>query len=721
MTMKNLIIPNKQNHNKQLIYIVAIFLLANIAFAQETDSTLIPTSYINIVGRYTDGKGVELRFFPNKKSVLEVGLKNGFIIDRMLFDSTDQRNETETPVYNEIARVFPFNDDRWGTTISNEKNTDSRSELEIARDFLKNIDKKEGGAFDFEKGIAELKEQKSKEDFEYMIFALSAIKNAKVAIALGLAYTDTTVKKGETYIYRVRPIGKSNIYDIISVDYRILVDKPRNSFDNKVYVKQGDTELFFSWIEIPEISGYFVERANPGESTFIQLNEAPIYNLGGSSPTGESRSGYNDKNLINYKTYTYRFFGYTLFGEKVQFAEVKGMPKDLTPPENPFLPQPKHVKDKEVLVTWKMNPTSAPDLNGFFVARSDKNEGEFKVLHNTMLPKNSRTFIDTTFIPGEPNYYLVQAVDTANNVSSSFPVSVTLIDSIPPVKPIFISGKIDSLGVVTIIVEKNKEKDLMGYRLFRSNSEEHEFSTIYEGFMNNDSLDQKVLTEFKDTVSLNSLTPIIYYKIKALDFNYNQSEFSNVLKVVRPDTIPPVIPLFNDVIVGEKKIELRFVPSSSEDVNEHIIYRKTDLQSKWENLNTTGPKETKYVDTTVTTGTTYYYSIRAKDISGLFSKYSSTVYGKPYDTGLRPSIEKFSIDVEKKNIILKWEYPPLKAEHVFMIYKRDDKGKLQQYDTTKEKSYTDKNVNKENYYAIKVITEDGGQSKMSNVLGKNIE
>jgi len=79
MTMKNLIIPNKQNHNKQLIYIVAIFLLANIAFAQETDSTLIPTSYINIVGRYTDGKGVELRFFPNKKSVLEVGLKNGLI------------------------------------------------------------------------------------------------------------------------------------------------------------------------------------------------------------------------------------------------------------------------------------------------------------------------------------------------------------------------------------------------------------------------------------------------------------------------------------------------------------------------------------------------------------------------------------------------------------------------------------------------------------------
>ncbi len=719
--MKNLLKSSMLKQKNSLLYIAAMFLFANIGFAQEADTTTIPTSFVNVVGRYTEGKGVEIRFFPDKKSVLEVGFKNGFSIERTLFDSNAKRKETDTLDYVEIAKVFPYKDSQWESTISSEKNLGSRNELEIARDFLKNISKREGGAFNFDKGIAELKDQKSKEDYQYMVFALTALQNADVAAALGLGYTDNTAIKGKSYFYRVRPLGASSMYNIIPVDYFIIAENLKKGYDNPVYVKQGDTELFFAWLDMPELSGYFVERANPGETTFTQLNKAPIHSLEGSGYVGESRSGYNDKNLINYKIYTYRFFGYTLFGEKVQFAEVKGMPKDLTPPEQPFLPQPQHVKAKEVLVTWKMNPIPAPDLKGFFVARSNKNEGEFKVLHSAMLSKDTRTFTDTTFITGQPNYYVVQAIDTAKNVSSSYPVSVTLIDSIPPVKPVFISGKIDSLGVVTITVQKNKEKDLMGYRLFKSNSPEHEFSVIHESFMNNDSLVQVVKTVFKDTVTLNSLTPFIYYKIKALDFNYNQSEFSNVLKVARPDTIPPVTPVFNDVIVGEKKIELHFVPSSSEDVKDHIIYRKTDMNGKWEILKTTESIATTFIDTTVTTGVTYYYSIRAKDLGGLYSKYSSVVYGKPYDTGVRPPIEKFSAIVEKKNIILKWEYPTSKTEHTFVIYKKDEKGQLKQYDTTKEKSYTDKNTNKENYYAVKVVTVDGGQSKLSNVLGKNIE
>jgi hypothetical protein len=719
--MKYLIKSNMKKHTRGFLYILTVFLYANICYAQDADTVINPISYINIVGRYTEGKGVEMRFFPDKKSVLEAGLKDGFIIERMLYDTSLIKKETDTLTYSEIAKIYPYKDNQWESAISNEKNQESKNELEVARDFLKNIDKKKGGEFNLDKGIAELKEQKSREDFEYLVFALTALKNSTAATALGIAFTDSTVIKGKSYFYRVRLIGKSDIYKIIPVDYRIVAENLKKGYDNPVYVKQGDTELFFAWIDIPELSGYFVERANPGEITFTQLNKAPIHNLEGSGDEGESRSGYNDKGLINYQVYTYRFFGYTLFGEKVQFAEVKAMPRDLTPPEQPFLQQPQQVKANEVLVTWKMNPIPAPDLKGFFVARANKNEGEFKVLHSAMLPKEARTFTDTTFIPGQLNYYVVQAIDTANNVSSSFPVSVTLIDSIPPVKPAFISGKIDSLGVVTISVEKNKEKDLMGYRLFKANSPEHEFSVIKESFVENDSLNQEIQTVFKDTVTLNSLTPFIYYKVKALDFNYNQSEFSDVLKVARPDTIPPVPPVFTNVVVTEKQVELYFVPSSSEDVKAHIIYRKTDLNKAWIILGSFGPALTEYIDTNVTTGVTYYYSIRAMDESGLYSPYASAVYGKPYDTGIRPPVENLTANIEQKNIILKWDYPSGNIKVVFVVYKKDNKGLLKQYDMTIEKTYTDKNTGKENYYAIKAVTKDGGQSNLSPVVGKNIE
>jgi hypothetical protein len=660
--MKNKMILNLKKQRTHLVYLFALFLFSNICYSQESDTVINPVSYINIIGRYAEGKGIEFRFFPDKKSVLETGIKNGFIIERALYDSTVTAKETDTLMYAELAKIHPYNDGQWESALSNERNAESKNELAIARDFLKNIDKKQGGTFSFDQGIAELNKQKNREDFEYMIFALTALKNAKAAAALGLAYTDSTAVKGKTYFYRVKAIGKSDIYKIIPVDCKITAENLKKTYDNPVYVKQGDTELFFAWIDIPELSGYTVERANPGETNFTQLNKAPIHSLEGSSASAESRSGFNDKSLVNYKVYTYRFFGYTLFGEKVQFAEVKAMPKDLTPPEQPFLHQPQHVKPNEVLVTWEMNPVPAPDLKGFYVARANKNEGEFKVLHEAILSKNTRTFTDTTFIAGQLNYYIVQAIDTANNISSSFPVSVTLIDSIPPAKPVILSGKIDSLGVVTITVEKNKEKDLMGYRLFKANSAEHEFSVIYEGFVETDSLNQKIQTVFKDTVTLNSLTPFIYYKVKAMDFNYNQSEFSEVLIVARPDTIPPVTPVFTNVVITEKQIELSFVPSSSADVKQHIIYRKTDQKSPWEILRTYDSKLNQFIDTNVTTGVTYYYTIRAKDNSGLFSGYASPVYGKPYDTGIRPPIENLNVKVDKKNIILTWDYTALKFE-----------------------------------------------------------
>ncbi len=719
--MKINIKSKAKNLAQQLVCAVSFLLIAGICHAQDADSSSVPVSKINIAGRYTESRGIELRFFPDKKSALETGIKNGFIIERALLDSTSENKAGSKSNFSEIARVHSYGESQWEKIISGEKDSDARDELEAARDFQTDAAKKEGGTFDFEKGIAGLKEQKSREDFEYLIFALTALRNVKAAEALGLSYTDNTAEKGKTYLYRILPIGKSDIYQIVSVDLKISAEKKQNEYNVPVNVKLGDTELSIAWMDSPDISGYSIERKNPGENKFTQLNKAPLYNSDGNSDAGDSRNGYTDKNLTNYKIYTYRLFGYTLFGEKVQVAEVEGMPRDLTPPEQPFLPQPQNTKPNQVLVTWKMNPVPAPDLKGFFVARSDKNEGEFKILHKGLLPKDTRSFIDTTFVRGRNNYYLVQAIDTANNVSSSLPVYAALIDSIPPVKPKIISGLIDSLGVVTITVDKNKEPDLMGYRLFKANGPEHEFSVIAEGFIKNDSLNNKIQTVFKDTVTLNSLTPKIYYRVKALDFNFNQSEFSDKVAVVRPDTIPPVPPVFNNVLVGEKKIELHFFPSSSEDVERHIVYRKTDLNSNWDSLFTFKTPVTKYTDTTVTAGITYYYSMRAKDLSGLYSKYASPVYGKPYDTGLRPPVENLSATADKENVILKWEYPELKIDHSFVIYKKNDKGNLIQCGITKDKSYTDTNVGKENYYAVKAVTVEGGQSKMSDVLEKKIE
>jgi hypothetical protein len=277
------------------------------------------------------------------------------------------------------------------------------------------------------------------------------------------------------------------------------------------------------------------------------------------------------------------------------------------------------------------------------------------------------------------------------------------------------------LGIVTITVQLGKEKDLKGYRLFKANGTDHEFSVIQEGFRKDkfDSLAVKLV--FVDTVTLKSLTPKIYYRVKALDFNYNQSEFSEIMAVTRPDTIPPTAPVISDVLVSEKQIELHFVPSGSIDVKEHIVYRKTDNDTNWKVLLKWHENQTAVVDTAVTIGTTYYYSMRAMDSSNLFSEYAHAVYGKPYDNGVRPPVKNLVANVENKKVALRWEYPQSVKGVFFVIYKKDNKGSLIQYGRTSEKLFIDQNTEKENVYAIKALTQDGGQSQQSNLVTKSIE
>jgi len=666
-----------------------------------------PISEIKAAARYTSN-GVELRFFPDRKKTLDLGLKAGFILERA---------EGNSENFIEIARTKPYSEEDWLQALQRSKTEEEKIQIEISQDFYISSQEKNGGELDFTAGIANLKQQKADEDFQFMVSILTAIKNPDAAKGLGLTYIDTNIQIGKKYTYRVKLIENSSVYEIKPIPISVETTLNKNQYENKVYIKTGDTQLGFVWEDHPNLSGVDVEREING--VFKKLNDAPIYTVRGKTYKGVKRNGYSEDSLVNYQKYTYRFYGQTIFGERVKFAEVIGMPRDLTPPQKPFLKQPKHTKPDEVHIEWEMNSPIESDFKGFAISRSDKTDGYFSLINDKLLPSSARKFIDKSFVTGKSNYYLVQALDTANNVSSSFPISVTLIDSIPPVKPIFIDGKIDSIGVVTVNIQKNRETDLMGYRLYRSNSPEHEFSVIKEGFLELDSLKNKVQTVFLDTVTLKSLTPYIYYRTEALDFNHNTSEFSEILKVKRPDIIPPTTPVFKKVKVGEDFVNLEFALSKSRDVKQQFLYRKLSLKDDWIELTTLQNDQKKYIDKKVEKGTKYYYSLQATDDSGNKSEFAIPVMGKPYDTGVRPPVENLRIKKDKNSVILSWEYKLHNTETLYVIYKQNKDGNLVQYKNTAELKFKEKANSKPVGYAVRVITKDGGKSKVSKIITSN--
>lgn len=665
------------------------------------------TGTIRTGGRYVEGQGVELRFFPSKKVILETGFREGLIIERTL---------AGTDNFVEIARLKPFTDAQWDEAMAVlPGDSETLDLLDLAREFLRAALTPKGGNFDFEQGIGALKQQKADEDMEYAIFVLSAVRDAKVAEALGFSFFDKSVLPGNTYSYQVKPVGTPPVYSFVPEPFTIETKTGATQYRNDVFVYEGDTELNFAWKESDYLSGYLVERKGPNENDFSPLNTVPIYNLTGGGNDDDKRGSYRDENLTNYQVYTYRFYGSNLFGEKIMFSEIKAMPRDRTPPEQPFLEKPAHVSPNQVILKWQMNPEPAPDLLGFVVGRSNATDGDFEVLNNNLLPKETRSFSDSTFVLGGLNYYVVQAVDTALNISSSFPVAVTLIDTIPPAQPVFISGKIDSAGVVTLEVARNSERDLMGYRLFKANDPTHEFSMIYEHFIESDTLNHTIQLVFTDTVTLNSLTPYIYYRIKALDFNFNQSDFSEMMIIERPDTIPPTTPVFIRLVSSKTNVELYFALSESSDLASHELYRKTSLEQPWNLHATLEPEQTVYIDSDVEQGTTYYYSLRAVDKSGLYSEYAHPLYGKAYDDGVRKAVDAFTLTIVDNAAVLNWRYAGFTEGTYFVIYKTDNQGRFRQHARTTQFTFSDQlKASISVRYAVKVFTPDGGQSPLSN-------
>ncbi len=689
------------------LIILSLHLVSFLSFAQIEGAK----SSIATIGRYT-ANGIELRWIPDNKTILRLGFSNSYTIER---------SDPGTGKIENIATVKTSDKATWESLITSEKDTATKSNLEVAMEFLfAGRDPTEKG-FSLDAGIAELNEQKGKEDMIYALFVLTAIKDGKVAEALGIRFIDKTAITGKTYSYRITLNARSTIYKIEDGAVTVKAAPDGNKYKNEVLVFRGDKQLSFAWTVNPELAGYFVERAAEGETLFKPLNMAAFYDSKGPGFDGPTNGSFEDDSLTNYKWYRYRFYGNTAFGEKVLFAEVKGMPKDLTPPNAPILIQPKHIKPKEVLVAWDIHGNIS-DLKGFIVSRSDKDTGNFQILHKTLLSDKTRSFTDTSFSTGETNYYLVYALDTAGNISASYPGYVALVDSTPPAQPEIVSAVIDSLGVVTIRVKQGSEKDLKGYRLFKANSAEHELSVIQEAFKKDKTDTFLFKTFFIDTVTLNSLTPKIFYRVKALDYNYNQSKYSELVAITKPDTIPPIKPVFTSVVVKENQVELNFAPSESADVKEQVVYRKMDAgKEEWTILSTINKVQKQFIDTTVKTGITYYYSIRAKDESNLYSGYANMVYGKPFDNGIRPSVTNLRASLLDKQVVLNWSYPSINKEVFFVIYKKNTKNELQSYARVTEKTFTDKNPAKENVYAIKVLTADGGQSTLSEFITQKIE
>lgn len=679
--------------------IFLIFLLPMTCLWAQSPSSEIPG--IRLTGKNT-GNGVLLRWVPETPGAWSLSRAHGYQLDRMAFTGEEDFHEVGfqplTP-----APIKPWPLEKWEPLAMEDNYAAIAAEMYYG-----------------EKGVmpANIFEQADKFENIFSTALLAAEFSFPTAVASGLGYHDEDIQPGMKYLYRIVSLGNSPEYPIDTAYF--LIDGSAQDKEPKVVIhelleKEGHVELRWDREAHEQVfSAYFIERSRDGRN-FERLNQAPYLDAPSEqSETSQTYISYADS-VQNYERHYYRVIGVTPFGELSEPSNVvAGMARDRTPPAAPSAISAEQVSPSQMRISWEYPDSVADDLVGFMLARSSDPQGAAVPLTGEALAPDVRSFVDESFNPLENNWYFLAAVDTANNASVSMPVYGGVVDSIPPSPPVNLQGTIDTTGVVTVTWDLGPEEDIMGYMVFSTNQADH----TYANLSNRPLMD----TVFTDTLNLKVLTKEIFYKVVAVDAYYNHSGFSGVLRLVKPDLVPPVAPVFTTYKVSEEGISLTWAQSSSADVVSHQLYRREAGAEEWQVLQEFDSLATydQYMDTALERGQRYEYKIEATDDAGLVSPVSYVLSLKAIDFSQKPAVGNVNAlwNEENGQVLVSWTYP-VEGEYSFKVYRAVNGGPFSLLEDlpAESGSVVDHQVRsgRQYEYAVKAVFNDGRSSPFGDI------
>lgn len=655
---------------KKSLVLNFVLLISVFVSAQSAQSENL--AFLSFVKKDT----VLLRWAPMTPRLLKKGLEYGYTIER-----TDGSGNIETFV------IKPFDK---SITLENKD----------AQNFQQMID-----------GYLSSSSLSTSEDnYTFGVLILASSSNKELSKLLNLSFIDVEVTKGTEYKYRL----KLNYNGVKSLSLSINSDKLSRSKELTNLEGEADHKrktAYLKWeaetLET-DYSAYWIERSEDSIN-YSRITETPYIFFKSSDEPDKKEIDYIDQTVEEGNTYWYRVKGINHFAEigetsntlKISMKHIlKGIVKIDTIYANKF----------ERVIKGKYELTSDNDikyLKGFVLLKSKEMHKGFSVVGESKVETNTFDFIvDSKLLSGDRNYYKVGAISVDNDTVYSFTRYFFTLDQEPPSQPQNLSGIVDSNGVVTLEWNISPEDDIRGYRVFKSNSMKEEFVEITEYFADT--------SLYFDTIPLNNLTSSIYYRVAAVDLNFNNSIHSESVKLKKPDTIAPVACLFNLYESTPYGMSLGWVNSSSEDVKESKLIARNEKGTE-RGIVTWNDTLRIFTDSLAPLGEKTTYYIQTFDDSE--NEVKSNEITVIYETGKRPSISNLisEIDLDIKNILLMWDAP--KGEvYSYKIYRTKNETPFRLLKTLRDsESYIDKDISINNTYSykIKVVYQSGIKSSFS--------
>ncbi len=532
------------------------------------------------------------------------------------------------------------------------------------------------------------------------------------AQAQGLYFTDKSIEKGQSYIYRIRlaqlPSNLKHTPGIVSADAKLSVlhspDKLSGEFRNrKVAISFNISSTRESY------AGYIIERSEDSIH-YARINNTLLTYSKSQYETTKTELVYQDSFPLNNVTYWYRVRGYSYFGFSGPPSKaIKGKGKEawiLFPEVDTLFSS----DEKSISIFWQVPKTNNnSELKGFLVLRSSKAEGPFTILNKTIIDPNRLDFKDDQALYS--SYYEIAALSIYGDTAFSFPYFFGLPDNNPPPIPENIHGTIDTNGIVHLTWNNVQANDLKGYRVFRCNSMKEELIEVSDSIL--------PTNYFMDTVTIRTLTRTIYYTIRSVDLRYNNSQDAPIYILKRPDKISPVAAVIKSIYQTDTTITFSWINSSSDDVMCFELSRKSSSGKIMSLGNWHGNDTVQFfTDKLLVPGEEYTYTLALTDSAG--NKTNTTLPTVRFQPRIYPSLNNISAlpDFEKRIICISWETPQQTVDR-YVIYKSKKGEALRIWKTIDGNNFSiiDKELYPGNiyHYQIKAIFKSGAESKLSSI------
>ncbi|MBI3218934.1 MAG: hypothetical protein HYZ44_05455 [Bacteroidetes bacterium] len=643
-----------------------------------------------------------LRWAPTDPSAWMIGNTNGYYVERYtIARGTTLLKKPEKVILTNEA-IKPKALEQWREDAS----TNRYSAIAAQAIYGKSFQVKVSNTNDLAQIINQSREQEQR--FSFALFA--ADQSFATARLSALGFLDSSVKTNERYLYRVSSVsGDENLKSDTALFYIGLKDSVRQTAPINLQAKFADRLVQLRWPRFAverEYTSFVIERAE-AKGEFRRVNTLPLIN---TLATVETHFQAMDSLPQNGIEYSYRIRGMDAFGDMGPESErVAGKGFKLLNATAAI--KSAREKNEAIVINWELSG-DRNSITGFSVERSRTVNGIFEMVNKSNL--SSTTFTYTDDKPLSTSYYRIKVLGESGQENFSFPYLAQLTDSVPPAPPKGLRIVIDTLGIAKLTWTPNKESDLLGYRVYRSNFAKSEYSQI-----NKDAFLQ---ASFLDSVNLNRLDSKIYYKLVAVDRRFNPSDFSEPVAVELPDIVPPLPPVIESVRSTSQGVKITWGPSASDDVLFYKLLRRKQAAIKWDTIGTTQKNDSLiYIDKSLEMGHEYFYALISVDKSKLESPLSTFISGRLINNMPRKSIIEIKAEVDRtqRSITLTWKCND-KNVIKFLVYRAVNDEPFSMYRVVSGKSFSFKDLNltmgSSNTYRVKAVFFGGLESSYSEPL-----